>query len=195
MEEIRTSSTTQTPSGTVRTQEVHQTKKTPSPLVWGLIIVLLILLSILWLFKQEQSATPNETITSVSEGEVVADFPPELLAILETVPPMLALEETHAFEESYSVSYRDNNRRQPVVRYSSSLSLGDNVSVFATFFANNRDWDIVSFADPETTEPTSFYARQENGGEVNITFASTEDGVMVEISYLAPEEPTVATTE
>jgi hypothetical protein len=162
------------------------------------VIILVLLLAGFWLYNLvgRETAPPNEIITSVQEGDVVADFPQEFLDILEVVPPVLGLEENPEFRASYSVSYRNNDRRQPVVRYTSSLSLGDSVSVFATFFANNREWDVISYANPETTELTAFYARHEDGGEVNITFIPVaEDVVNVEIAYLAPAPPPTAVAE
>lgn len=157
------------------------------------VVILVLLLLGLWLynFVGKDSEPPNEIISSVPEGEVVTDFPQELLEILEAVPPILAQEENPTFRESYSVTYRNNDQRQPVVRYTSSLSLGDNVAVFATFFGNSDDWNVIHFANPETTELTSFYARHDDGGEVNVTFIpeTEEAAVSVEIAYLAPSDP------
>jgi hypothetical protein len=172
-------------------QPTHDHHWGPSQIVITVVVIVVLLLLGFWMYNLvgRDGEAPNEIITSVREGEVVEDFPQELLDILETVPPTLALAENPEFRESYSVTYRDSDARQPVVRYTSSLSLGDSVSVFATFFANNREWEVINYADPETTDLTSFYARHENGGEVNVTFIPGEEGsAMVEISYLASGE-------
>lgn len=169
-------------------QAPHDHHWGPSQVLVTVVVIVVLLLLGFWLYNLvgKEAQAPNEIITSVQGGEIVTDFPQELLDILETVPPILAQEENPEFQESYSVSYRDNDARQPVIRYTSSLSLNDSVSVFATFFARNSEWNVINYADPETTGTTSFYARHESGDEVNITFIPGEEAVMVEIAYLVP---------
>jgi hypothetical protein len=114
---------------------------------------------------------PNEIITSVQEGEVVEDFPREL--ILEANPEAT---------QSYSIQYRNNNARQPVVQYISELSLQGNIDAFGAILAQNS-WTVTHHPSAEDAV-TSYYAIR-GSEEVNVTFTVNDEGVVtVEVSYV-----------
>ncbi|MBP9771565.1 MAG: hypothetical protein KBD16_01430 [Candidatus Pacebacteria bacterium] len=182
MEEIRTNTTTQSPSGVIRTEEVHHTKKSRGGLVVGLVILLLILLALLWLSDGGMQQTggpreiaPGQTLTEAAEGQVVGGFPTELL-----------LEPEATTDSSYSIAYTDGNISQPVVSYRSAKTLGENVASYKTYLEGNG-WNITHQADENVAPVTFFYAYKANA-EVNITFASDVSGVMVTIAYVLHQQ-------
>ena len=182
MEEIRTNTTTQSPSGVIRTEEAHQTKKSHGGLILGLVIIFLILLGLLWLSDggMQQAGGPREiapgqVLTEAPEGEVVGGFPTELL-----------LEPEAATDASYSIAYADDNTTQPVVSYRSAKPLSENIASYKTYLEGNG-WDIKQYADENVAPVTFFYAYKANA-EVNVTFASDVSGVMVTISYVLHQQ-------
>jgi len=117
------------------------------------IVVLIILLGVgLWLQhsidtgRTVEEIKPGQVLTRVGTGRVIENFPQEFL-----------IEADAGVAESYSIEYQDKNVTQPVVRYTSALSLAENVLRFGALLEENG-WEVVNEADADASGVTFFYA-------------------------------------
>ena len=185
MEEIRTTSTTSVPSGTVRTSETHSIKKNRNGLVGGVIIVLLLLiLLVLWGMKAPTDGGKTEGPREIAPGEILTDAPDG--EIINGFPRELILEEDITTDESYSIAYADENMSQPVVSFHSKKSLAENITGYRVYLETNG-WNITHQADADEAPSTFFYAYKENA-ETNITFVTDASGITVTISYVLHQQ-------
>lgn len=160
------------PTSSPSNQSTHDHHWGPSQVLVTIVVIVLLLLLGLWLYNLVgKDEAPNEIITSVREGEVVEDFPREL--ILEANPEAT---------QSYSIQYRNSDARQPVVQYVSELSLQGNIDAFGAILAQNG-WTVINHPSAGNAI-TSYYAIRGNE-ETNVTFSESEEGeVIVEVSYV-----------
>lgn len=180
MEEIRTTSTTTTTSGSGRMSETNPMKKNHGGMVGGIVIIVILLLLAFWfsgmsspdaMTGDSREIAPGQILTDAPQGDVVAGFPKELL-----------LEEGVATDQSYSITYTDGNMSQPVVTYRSAKALDENVDAYKSYLLLNG-WSITHMASAQELPTTFFYAYKDSA-EVNVTFASQEEGIMVTIAYV-----------
>lgn len=101
--------------------------------------------------------TQKERITTAPAGEVVANFPKSLI-----------LEKGISIEQSYSINYQGGAVIQPVVKYISEKSMGDNVNEFKNYLTQNG-WTITHEANPNLA--ITFFSATKQSEKVNITLA------------------------
>jgi hypothetical protein len=153
-------------------EEIHPENNKPESNKKTLIsslIVLVILAAIAggYLYYQSQLLY---TTTQASQGEIVADFPTDLI-----------VEKNAVIQNSYSLAYKTGNLNQPVVTYISNWSMYQNVAQFGTYLKNNG-WAITHEAD--LLSNNIFYYANKDSNDVNITFATEAGKVKVTISYV-----------
>lgn len=157
-----------------------------SGLIW-LGVVLVVLVGIAWLLAEytgfgigveREDLGNGQFLTRVPEGDIINEFPQELL-----------LDDTTAVVvDSYMIEYTIEGAVQPVVVYTSTLPMNEMIDAYAAHL-HSLEWFIVRSGDAETEGQVSLYARKA-GEDVNLALAQNNDGtVQVTVSYLdRPDE-------
>lgn len=142
-------------------------------------IIVIALAAIVGGYMFFRSGQPPYTITQAAKGEVVADFPKDLI-----------VEKGVTIQDSYSLAY-SANLNQPVVTYFSLWPMVQNVVQFGAYLRNNG-WTITHEADP-LSKNTFYYANKDNN-DVNITLAEDAGKSLAPSSNGAPSSPLVVVT-
>jgi hypothetical protein len=117
-----------------------------------------------------ETLSPGEEKRTAAPGKVVSSFPQELL-----------IENDAVVADSYSIQYAGANVNQPVVRYVSKKTMGDNVTLFRERLVS-QGWTITHEANPAEA-PTFFYAYKDKA-QINILLAPDANGqVTVTVAY------------
>jgi hypothetical protein len=137
------------------------------------VIIIIIVLGGIWYFYRQNKETvtqvsPDQTLTTASDGKTVSAFPQDLL-----------IEKNVKIQNSFALDSKNN--QQPVVTYTSGLSLDQNITSFREYLSGNG-WTITHEADPNAA-PIFFYAEKGNA-QVNINFAQNNGQVVVTIAYV-----------
>jgi hypothetical protein len=163
-----------------------QNKSNSSRVVVYIIIVIVLLLAIWWIMGASQNGildrdgeevteiAPGETLRRAGDGELVAGFPREMI-----------LEEGVVANESYSINYSNQNLNQPVVSYTSALTLEENIDLYDAYLRGNN-WDITHEATLAEAPVTFFYAEKDNKS-LNLTFNAQGDDVQVTMALAIPD--------
>lgn len=133
----------------------------------GMVVVVLAAIVGGYLYYEAQH--PYAT-TQAPKGEVIADFPKDLL-----------VEKNTTIQDSYSLVYKAGNLSQPVVTYVSNWPMIQNVVQFGSYLRKNG-WTITHEADP--LAKNTFYYANKDANETNITFVEETGKVKVTISYV-----------
>lgn len=152
-------------------------------LLFGLAILLIVVLGVLWFLGNEEGAdrgtgpttteiAPGEVLTTATEGDIIPGFPEEMIA-----------EEGVDITESYVINYQETGDSQWVLTYRSNMLWEENIAAY-NMLLTSANWNITEQADPSGAPATFFYAYRENV-EANITFTLDAAGVTVTIAYVA----------
>jgi hypothetical protein len=144
---------------------------------WVVVVILIVVLAAAgvgyWYYQKMEMGreiAPGAHLTEVPQGQVVADFPQDL--ILEKDVPVT---------QSYRIDYADGNVKQPTASYVSRKSLQDNISAFRLYLTGNG-WNLLQ-AGNSTENPTSIYAVKDTA-QVNILLTSIDSGTtQVDLAY------------
>ena len=160
----------------------------PSPAApknrWAWIIVIIAIVAIAagayWHYRNRGNNTNGASVTQIAPGTfftkaaagtLVADFPAGLI-----------VEKGVTIGQSYSISYQNGKMKQPVVDYTSAMSVRDNIGAFRTYLVQNG-WDILQ-SGQATNNPASILATK-NNEQVNIRLQALPTGqTAVSIVYL-----------
>lgn len=153
-----------------------QNKPNSSRAVVYIIIIIVVLLGLWWIMSVDRGdlrtgeevseIAPGETLRTAAEGELVTGFPREMI-----------LEEGIVANESYSINYSNQNVDQPVVTYTSALTLEENIDLYGAYLRGNS-WNITHEATTAEAPVTYFYATKDNRS-LNLTFNAQGGGVEV----------------
>ena len=147
---------------------------------WVYVIVVIVILLVLWWLlsldndgrnrEEVVEIAPGETLRRAGEGNVITGFPEDLI-----------LERGVVADESYSITYEDQNLEQPVVSFISQWSLDRNFEEYDEYLLEN-EWEIINQESAEEGDAAFLYARK-GPQDVNITFQDLgEGGVRVVIA-------------
>ncbi len=149
-------------------------KKSHHGLLWSLLILVILVLVGYWLLTMNKDMLTDgagNPITVADEGEVVGNFPNELL-----------IEPSAMISDSYAIYYRDRGETMPYVEYTSDETFEDNIIAFRAILTAD-DWIITKEADP-VADVSNIYAIRGDNETVNVTFSRVADGkTKVQISY------------
>jgi hypothetical protein len=155
-----------------------QNKSNSSRVVIYIIIIIVVLLGLWWIMSADRNGglgteneevteiAPGETLRTAAGGDLVTGFPREMI-----------LEEGVVANESYSINYSNQNVDQPVVSYTSALTLEENINLYSAYLRGNN-WNITHEATTAEAPVTYFYATKDNRS-LNLTFNAQGGGVEV----------------
>lgn len=148
-------------------------------LLWGgIALVIVIVAAIAWWFpanptggETRQEIAPGQVLFTAQEGQIVSDFPRELIT-----------EDSPLVTQSQRIEYTTNGVNQPSVRYQSAWNMEENVAAFRDVLRAGA-W-AVSRAGDEDERPETFFQAARDDETVTITLAAGTDGIVtVSIAY------------
>lgn len=145
-----------------------------SPIALIVIVVILLIVGAWFMLSKRDT-----TVTYDDHGNPITHVAPG--SVVETFPQRFLVEEGVTVAESYTIDYANVGNFLSTARYTSAMSLEDNINAFGEIFVT-EEWMVTVEPDYEATGTTNFYAIKGNE-HINVVFVPGEAGVEVIISH------------